>query len=119
MSFCTAPNNWLRRPQMALQRTLLLSLILGAAVISSGPGTADEWRQSGQAATPAQPGRADGGAPLSGTTSGSSAQAISVGTVEASPQSDSQDLAAAERHRRLLLVLILRSGSWNISPFPK
>jgi hypothetical protein len=116
MSFCTDPNNWLRRPQTVLQKTLLLSLILGAAVVSSHPGTADEWRQ---AATPAQPDRADGDVPLSGMTSGSSAQAISVGTVEASPQNDSQDSAAAERHRRLLLVLILRSGSWHISPFPR
>jgi hypothetical protein len=120
MFFSTDPNNWLRRPQKVLQRTFLLSLILGAAVvISSGSGTADDWRPSGQAATSAPADRADGDAPLSGALSGSSAPAISADTVEALPQSHAPDLAAADRHRRLLLVLILRSGSWHISPFPR
>jgi hypothetical protein len=120
MSFCTYPNNWLQRSQTVLQRALLLSLILGAAVVSSGSGTADDSRQSTRTATSARPDRADGDAPLFGAASGSSAPAISDdGAVEGLPQSHSQDSAAADRHLRLLLVLILRGGSWHISPFPK
>jgi hypothetical protein len=119
MFFGTYSNNWLPRRQAVLQRALLLSLILGVAVVSSGPGTADDSRQSTEAATPAQPDRADGDASPSGAMSGSSAPAISDGPVEALPQSHSQDAAAADRHRRALLVLILRSTGWHVSPFPK
>jgi hypothetical protein len=122
--FGTYPNNWLPRRQMVLQKALLLSLILIAAVvISSGAGTADDWQQSSQAAAPAPPDRADRDAPLSGAASGSSAPAISDGTVEALPQSPSQDLAtdlaAADRQRRLLLVLILRGAGSPVGPFPR
>jgi hypothetical protein len=124
MFFCIHPNNGLPRRQMVLQRALLLSLILIAAiVVSSDPGTAEDWRPSSEAAAPAPPDRADRDAPLSGAVSGSSAPAISDGTVEALPQSPSQDLAAdlaaADRQRRLLLVLILRGASSHIGPFPK
>jgi hypothetical protein len=119
MFFCTYPNNWLPRRQAVLQRALLLSLILIAAVVSSGPGTADDSPQSTQAATPARPDRADGDAPLSGAMSGSSAPTIPAGPVEALPQSHSQELAAADRQQRTLLVLILSGTSWHVSPFPK
>ena len=123
MFFGTYPNNRAPRRQTVLQRALLLSLILGAAVvISSGSGTADDPRQMTQAATPAAPvppNRTDADAPLSAAMSGSSAPAMSDGPVEALPQSPSQESAAADRHRRALLVLILRSTGWHVSPFPK
>ena len=118
--FGTYPNNWLPRRQMVLQKALLLSLILIAAVvISSGADTADDWQQSSQAAAPAPPDREDRDAPLSGALSGSSVPAISDGTVEALPQSPSQDLAAADRQRRLLLVLILRGAGSPVGLFPR
>ena len=119
MSFCTCPNKWLRRPQTVLQRALLLSLILGAAVVvSSDPGAANDSRQSTEAATPA-PDRAAGDAAFSGAMSGTSAPTIADGPVEALPQSHSPESVAADRQRRALLVLILRGVSRHINPFPR
>ena|SRR5579864_8108739 len=120
MFFYTHPNNWLPRRQTVLQRALLLSLILGAAVVMSpGPGTAEDSRPSSQAAALAPPDRAGPDVQPPGAGSGSSAPAISDGTVEALPQSRSQNLAAADRQRRLLMVLILRGAGSPVSAFPK